>query len=89
MTDALDTAIETIHSARASIRSEIESITAEILRLEEENRALPNRAASFSELKKGILDLVKAAGERYADTQIRATIIDFAKGAYRDQRLDL
>lgn len=84
MNETLDKALEKIHSARADISSEIESIAVEIVRLEQETRSLPKQTASFSEIKKGILDLVVAAGERHADAQIRASIIDFAKGAYRD-----
>jgi hypothetical protein len=84
MAETLDKALEKIQSARAGIRSEIESISSEIARLEEENRALPNQTASFGEVKKAVLELVETAGARYAETQIRASIIDFAKGAYRD-----
>ena len=84
MTETLDNALEKIHSARAAIRSEIESIKGEIARLEQENRTLPDQTASFGEIKKGVLDLVASAGARYAETYIRASIIDFAKGAYRD-----
>lgn len=84
MTDKLDKALEAVQKARAGIRGEIESITGDIARLEQENRDLPKRTASFGELKKGILDLVETAGARYASTHIKASIIDFAKGAYRD-----
>lgn len=84
MSETLDRALEEIHAARASIRTEIETITAEIGRLEQENRTLPTQTAPFADLKQGILEMVKAAGERYAETQIRASIVDFAKGAYRD-----
>lgn len=84
MTETLDTALEKIQSARAGIRSEIESITGEIARMEEENRSLPDKPADFGEVKKAMLELVAAAGARYAQTHIRASIIDFAKGAYRD-----
>lgn len=84
MTETLDMALEKIQTARAAIRSEIETIAGEIARLEDENLALPRQTASFGELKKGMLELVQAAGKRYADTHIRASIIDFAKGAYRD-----
>lgn len=84
MTETLDKALEKIQSARSSIRSEIESIASEIARLEEENCGLPKRTASFGEIKKGILDLVETAGVRYASNHIKTSIIDFAKGAYRD-----
>ena len=84
MTDKLDKALEAVQSARADIRSEIESVAGDIARLEQENRDLPQRKASFGEIKKGILDLVETAGARYASNHIKASIIDFAKGAYRD-----
>lgn len=84
MTETLDKALEKVHSARAGIRSEVESITGDISRLEQENRDLPKRTASFGEIKKGILNLVETAGARYASTHIKAAIIDFAKGAGRD-----
>lgn len=84
MSEALDKALEKIQRARAGISDEIDSITGAIARLEEENRTLPRQTASFAELKRGILELVKSAGERYAETSFRATISDFAKGAYRD-----
>lgn len=84
MTDKLDKALEAVQKARAGIRGEIESITGNIARLEQETRDLPKRTASFGEIKKGILDLVETAGARYASNHIKASIIDFAKGAYRD-----
>lgn len=84
MTETLDQALEQIQSARNGLRNEIETIAAELARLEEENRTLPSQTASFSEVKQGILDLVEAAGARYAQTRIRQTVVDFAKGAYRD-----
>lgn len=84
MTEKLDKALEAIQGARANIRSEIESMTSDIARLEQENRDLPKHKASFGEIKKGILELVETAGARYASTHIKASIIDFAKGAYRD-----
>jgi cell division protein FtsB len=84
MSEALDKALVKIQHARAGIRDEIDSITGEITRLEQENRDLPNQTASFGEIKKAILELVEATGARYADTHIRASIIDFAKGAGRD-----
>lgn len=84
MTETLDQALEKVQSARNGLRNEIETIAAELARLEEENRTLPSQTASFSEIKQGILDLVEASGARYAKTHIRPTIIDFAKGAYRD-----
>jgi cell division protein FtsB len=84
MNEALDTALERIQKARADIRSEIESIAGEVARLKEENRTLPMQTASFGELKKGNLDLVKSAGTHYTETSIRGLIIDFAKGATRD-----
>lgn len=84
MTETLDKALEKIQSARADLRSEIESTVSEIARLEQENRALPKQEASFGEVKKGVADLVAAAGARYAKTYIRASIIDFAKGVGRD-----
>lgn len=61
MTETLDKALEKVHSARAGIRSEIESITGDIARLEEENHSLPNQPASFGEVKKAILEIVAAA----------------------------
>lgn len=84
MTNKLDKALEAVQSARANIRSEIESATSDIARLEQENRDLPKRKASFGEIKKAVLELVVTAGARYAGNHIRASIIDFAKGAYRD-----
>lgn len=84
MTDKLDQALEAVRTARANILSDIESITSGIARLEQENRSLPNQTASFGEIKKAVLEMVVTAGVRYANTHIRATIIDFAKGAYRD-----
>lgn len=84
MTKTIDAALAQIQSARATIRNEIGSITTEIERLEKENRAMPGQKASFGEIKKGVIDLVEKAGARYADTHIKASIIDFAKGAYRD-----
>lgn len=84
MTDKLDKALEAIQNARANIRNDIESITSDITRLEQENRDLPKHKASFEEIKKGVLELVETAGARYASTYIKASIIDFAKGAYRD-----
>lgn len=84
MTDTLDKALEAVQIARAGIRSEIESITGDVARLEQENRDLPKCQASFGEIKKGILELVETAGARYASNHIKASIIDFAKGAHRD-----
>ncbi len=84
MAGTLEKALSAVQSARAEIKAEIESITGEIARLEDENLAMPSQKASFGEIKKAILDLVDAAGARHAETHIRATIIDFAKGAYRD-----
>ena len=84
MTDKLDQALEAVRTARANILSDIESITSDIARLEQENRDLPKHKASFGEIKKGVLELVESAGGRYASPYIRASIIDFAKGAYRD-----
>jgi uncharacterized coiled-coil DUF342 family protein len=84
MSKSLDTALEQVQSARINLRSEIESIASEINLLEQENRSLPNQTASFGELKKAILELVVTAGARHAETHIRASIIDFAKGAGRD-----
>lgn len=84
MTEQLDKALEAVQGARANIRSEIGSITSDIARLEQENRDLPKHKASFGEIKKGILELVVTAGARYASNHIKASIIDFAKGAYRD-----
>lgn len=84
MTEKLDKALEAVQSARADIRSEIESMSSDIARLEQENRDLPKHQASFGEIKKGILELVVTAGARYASNHIKASIIDFAKGAYRD-----
>lgn len=84
MAETLDKALEKIQSARSDLRSEIESATSEIDRLEGENRSLPNQTASFGEVKKAVLEIVATAGARYAETYIRASIIDFAKGAYRD-----
>lgn len=84
MTKSLDSALEQIQSARTNLRSEIESIASEIDRREQENRSLPNQTASFGELKKAILEMVVTAGARHAERHIRASIIDFAKGAGRD-----
>lgn len=84
MTDKLDKALEAIQSARSNIRSDIEAIASDITLLEQENRDLPKHKASFGEIKKGVLELVETAGARYASTYIKASIIDFAKGAYRD-----
>lgn len=84
MSDKLDKALEAIQRARTTIRSDIESVTSDIARLEQINRDLPKHEASFGEIKKGVLELVETAGARYASTYIRASIIDFAKGAYRD-----
>lgn len=84
MTETLDKALVKIQNARADIRSKIESITGKIASLEQENKSLPDQTASLSEIKKAVLELVVTAGMRYADRHIRATIIDFAKGAYRD-----
>lgn len=84
MTETLDKALVKIQNARADIRSKIESIIGKIASMEQENKSLPDQAASFSEIKKAVLELVVTAGMRYADRHIRTTIIDFAKGAYRD-----
>lgn len=84
MTNALDKAMGEVHAARSKIREEITAVCGEITRLEEENRTLPGQPVSFREFKKCVLDLVTAAGARYAETHIRSTIIDFAKGANRD-----
>lgn len=84
MNESLDTALEKINSARIRIRNEIGATGAKITQLEQENIFLPKQIASFGEVKKSILALVAAAGERYAKTYIRAAIIDFAKGASRD-----
>lgn len=84
MTEKLDEALEAVRTARANILSDIESMSSDIARLELENSDLPKHKASFGEIKKGILELVETAGARYASTHIKASIIDFAKGAYRD-----
>ncbi|MHB1401458.1 MAG: hypothetical protein ACYCWB_03550 [Thiobacillus sp.] len=51
MTDKLDQALEAVRTARANILSDIESITSDIARLEQENRDLPKHKASFREVK--------------------------------------
>lgn len=84
MSASLEKAIHEVQAARAKIIGEIESVTREIARLEDETKALPKRSASFAEIKKGIFDLVDAAGGRYANKDLKAMIVDFAKGAYRD-----
>ena len=84
MSKSLEKALHEVQEARTRIKGEIESITREIASLEDENRMLPTRSASFDEIKKGIFDLVDAAGARYAKNYLKATVIDFAKGAYRD-----
>lgn len=79
-----EAALEEIRGARERIFEEINRNKAEIDRLENENAELPKLIAPFEEIKKGVLSLVDAAGERWANDKIRAAIINFATGAYCD-----
>ncbi len=82
-----EAALEEIRGAREKIFEEINRNKAEIDRLQNENAELPKLIAPFEEIKKGVLSLVDAAGERWAKDKIRSAIINFATGAYCDPGL--
>lgn len=76
----LDSALEHVKSAHATIKGEIEQIDQAITQLESENASLPKLQASFEEIKQGVFELIDKSGERYAQDKIKAAVISFGIG---------
>lgn len=83
----LDSALEHVKSAHATIKGEIEQIDQAITQLESENASLPKLQASIEEIKQGVLELIDKSGERYAQEKIKAAVIDFGIGNMSSYRL--
>ncbi len=66
------------------LQKELHDTSEAITTLEAEMIALPKLRAPFEDLKQGVLDLVGAAGERYANQHFKAQIISFATGGMMD-----
>lgn len=76
----LDSVLEQVKSAHATIKGEIEQIDQVITQLESENASLPKLQASFEEIKQGVIELIDKSGERYTQDKIKAAVIDFGIG---------
>lgn len=73
-------AFQQVQQAVNNLRTEYTELTNRIEIISAEIKALPNKTVPFEDLKAGILDLVDAAGARYAESHIKPALEMLATG---------